>query len=201
MSNQIPLKSECDPTVPAEAMLWASMYIPVAGRSPMVFPRMIAEKFSEHYTEAGFVHVDYIRSMADENGMVHVDQLPQQKKKFRRPFRGAQSPLNGMGGWVPMDEVEPDPVRIQDPAAMTVAEREAVVERLRYKGYRINEPEEAPKKASIGVAPPRLDPSSKSVKEVNAYLRDLTDKTEYRSVVAAEQAGKARPGILKRHKG
>lgn len=200
-NSQIPLQEDCDPTKPEEAALWASMYIPVAGRSPMVFPRMIGEHFSKHYTECGFVHVDYIRSLADENGMVHVDKLPKQKKKFRRPYRGQQNLFNGMGMFVPMDDEDPEPIRIQDPAAMTVHEREAQVERLRYLGYKINEPDPETPKASVGQAPPRFDPSQHSVKDVNAYLRGLDPKdfVEYRGVVMAELAGKARPGILKRH--
>lgn len=198
MSN-IPLQSQCDPTKPEEALLWASMYIPVAGRSPMVFPRMIGELLSRHYTECGFVHVDYIRSLADENGMIHVDQLPKQQKKFMRPYRGQQHVLNGSGTWVPMDTEEPEPIVIQDPAAMTAHEREAQVERLRYLGYRINEPEPGPKRASVGEAPPKFNPSKHSVKEVNAYLRTIEDQKEYRAVVLAEKAGKARPGILKRN--
>lgn len=198
MSSQIPLQSECDPTVPEQAMLWASMYVPVAGRSPMIFPRMIAETFSKHYVECGFVHVDHVRSMADENGMVHVDQLPKQTKKFQRPYRGQQHLLNGAGGWVSMDTEDPDPVVIQDPASMTSQEREAVVERLRYRGYRIDEPEPEDKKASV-VTPPKFNPKTHSVKEVNAYLKSLKDKDEYKNVILAEMAGRKRPGILKRH--
>src|SRR5690606_16939511 len=132
---------------------WASMYIPVAGRSPMVFPRMIGETFSKHYHECGFVHVDYIRSLADENGMVHVDKLPEQQKKFRRPYRGQQHLLNGMGGWVPMDSEDPEPVVIQDPATMTNEELNAQVERMRYMGFRINEPEPDQGRASVPKAP------------------------------------------------
>lgn len=199
MSNQIPLQSECDPEKPDEALLWASMYIPVAGRSPVVFPRMMAQRFSTHYSECGFVHVDYIRSLADENGMVHVDSLPKQQKKFQRPIRGQQHALNGAGGWVPMDQEEPEPIVIQDPATMTVHEREAQVERLRYLGYKINEPDPEVKKASVSEAPPKFDPAKHSVTEVNAYLRAIEDKTEYRAVVIAEQSGKARPGVLKRN--
>lgn len=197
--SKIPRQSECDPTKPEQALLWASMYIPVTGRSPMVFPRMIAETFSKHYSECGFVHVDYIRSMADDNGMVHVDRLPRQQKKFRRPHRGQQHVLNGMGGWVPIDDEDHDPVTIQDPATMTVHEREAQVEQLRYLGYKINEPDPGTAKASVGQAPSTFDPAKHSVKAVNAYLDALDDDTEYRRLVHAEQSGRARPGIVNKH--
>lgn len=200
----IPTKESCDPSKPSEAMLWACMYIPVAGRSPMVFPRMIAEKISEHFVECGFVHVDDIAALADENGMVRVSDLPKQKKKLMRPYRGQQHQLNPMGQWVGMDEPEPEPVVIQDPAAMTVHERAAQVERLRYLGYKINEPDpEVPKARVVDPLddPPEFDPGAHSVNEVNAYLRNLEDKTEYVRVVRAEKRGQARNGILKRHDG
>ena len=84
---------------------------------------------------------------------------------------------------------------------MAVREREAVVERLRYMGYRINEPEVPPRTARVVGAidePPRWDPAAHSVKETNAYLRGLDDEVERRRVIYAERNGKARPGILKR---
>ena len=200
MSNQIPLQSECDPTKPEEALLWASMNIPVAGRSPMVFPRMIGEALSKHYSECGFVHVGYIRSLADENGMVHVDRLPEQKKKFQRPYRGQQHVLNGMGGWVSMDAEEPEPIVVQDPVLLAQNERDAQLERYRYLGYKIDAPEPDVGKASVP-AEPRFNPTNHTVKAVNAYLRACEDKDEYRNVILAELAGKARPGILKKNKG
>src|SRR5690606_22857671 len=118
----------------------------------------------------------------------------------RRPYRGQQHLLNGMGGWVPMDSEDPEPVVIQDPATMTNEELNAQVERMRYMGYRINEPEPEVGKASVATEP-RFNPKNHSVRDVNAYLRTCEDKDEYRNVILAEQAGKARPGILKKHKG
>lgn len=199
----IPTQDSCDWNNPSEAFLWASMYIPVLGRSPMVWPRMIAEKMSEHYDACGFVHVDRVAALADENGYIHVDQLPKQRQKLMRPYRGQQTELNPMGRWVPMDEDEPEPVRIQDPVAMTVHEREAQVERLRYLGYQVNEPE--PEKPKGGVEdvfdhPPSFDPTDKTVTAVNAYLRVCEDRTEYVRVIRAEKRGQARQGILKRFK-
>lgn len=198
----IPTQSTCDWNDPSQAMVWASMYIPVLGRSPMVFPRIIAEKLSEHYTACGYVHVDQVAALADENGYVHVSQLPEQKQKLVRPYRGQQHELNPMGRWASMDEIEPEPVVIQDPAAMTVHEREAQVERLRYLGYRVNEPEPETPKGHVEDPldqPPSFNPDEHTVTEVNAYLRDLEDKTEYARVVRAEKRGQARQGILKRH--
>lgn len=203
-SSQIPRIDECDPDDPEQALLWASMYIPVAGRSPMVFPRMIAEKLSVHYTECAVVHAPSLARLANADGFIHVDQLPKPSKKFMRPYRGQQHPLNGMGGWVGVDEEEADPIVIQDPAAMTVHEREAQIEQLRYMGYKINEPDPAMQTAQVVDTldePPTFDPDSHSVIEVNAYLRALTDDIERGRVLYAERNGKKRNGILKRNGG
>jgi len=178
------------------------MYVPVVGKNPMVLPRNLGEQISTHLTECGFVHVDQVRALADENGMVHVNNLPKQEKKLVRPYRGQQSAYNPLGRYAPMDEVEPEPVVIQDPAAMTVHEREAQVERLRYLGYKVNDPEPEAPKGYVEYPldlPPEFNPDEHTVTEVNTYLRDLEDKTEYARVVRAEKRGQARNGILKRH--
>lgn len=201
--SQIPRIDDCDPDDPEQALLWASMYIPVAGGSPMVFPRMIAELISKHYSECGIVHAPSLARLANPHGFIHVDQLPKQTKKFMRPYRGQQHVLNGAGGWVAMDVPEEPPIVIQDPVEMTIQEREAQVERLRYLGYKVNEPEPQPPKGRV-VPPeekaPRFDPTAHSVTEVLAYLRDLDDGLERQRVIHAETTGRARQGILKRHK-
>lgn len=200
----IPTQDACDLSKPEQALLWASMYIPTAGtgRQPYVFPRMMAEDFSVHYTECGFFHVDYIRSLADADGVIRVEDLPEQKKKLVRPYRGQQHALNPLGWWAPMDTPEEPAVVIQDPVAMTSHEREAQVERLRYMGYRINEPVPGPETGHVVDPlddPPGYDPESNSVTEVNAFLRECEDRTEYIRIVRAEKRGRARQGILKRH--
>lgn len=183
---------DVDPDNPEERFLPALQYIPVGfgsdagGRNRMVFPEPIARAISRHLTEAGCPPMDPALAT----------------KKVRRPFRGEQHALNGMGDWVPVDEPDPDPVVIQDPASMTVREREAVVERMRYMGYRINEPEPDQPTARVVDAvddPPRFDPTGHTVTEVNAYLRDLDDEVERLRVLYTERKGKARNGILKRH--
>ena len=149
MSSQIPRLEDCDPDDPDQALLWATQYIPVAGRSPMVFPRMIAELISRHYTECGIVHAPSLARLANSHGFIHVDDLPKQQKKWIRPYRGQQHPINPGGGWGPMDAEEEPPIVIQDPVAMTVHEREAQIERLRYMGYKVDEPEPALETARV----------------------------------------------------
>ncbi|MEV6555863.1 DUF2744 domain-containing protein [Nocardia sp. NPDC051756] len=185
---------DCDPDNPEERFLYALQFIPVGfgsdagGRNRIVWPEAIARAISKHLAEVGCPPID--PDLAT--------------KTLRRPYRGEQTPFNGLGDWGPVGEAEPDPVVIQDPASMTVREREAVVERLRYQGYRINEPEPEQPTAQVVDAldePPRFDPAAHSVTEVNAYLRDLDDDVERGRVLYAERNGQARNGILKRHKG
>jgi len=144
---------------------------------------------SRHLTEAGCPAPD--RALAT--------------KKLIRPVRGPAHMLNGAMQWVALDVEEPEPVVIQDPATMTRYERAAQVERLRYLGYKIDEPDPEDPKAQVIDAlddPPRFDPSAHSVVEVNAYLRELgdTDPVERSRVLFAELNGRARNGILRRHK-
>ncbi|MEV0247975.1 DUF2744 domain-containing protein [Nocardia sp. NPDC050712] len=186
---------DIDPDNPEERFLPALQSIPIgfgsdaAGKNRIIWPEPIARAISKHLTEAGVPPID------PETATI----------EYRPPYRGEQSRFNGMGGWVPKgSDPAPDPVVIQDPASMTVRERDAVVERLRYQGYRINEPE--PKAPTAQVVdtldePPRFDPAGHTVSEVNAYLRGIDDRIEYGRVLHAERNGQARNGILKRNKG
>ncbi|WP_069166798.1 phage gene 29 protein family protein [Nocardia altamirensis] len=177
---------DIDPDNPEERFLPALQCIPILGRTPMVFVEPLARAISKHLTEAGCPPMDPALAT----------------KKFQRPYRGEQHQLNGMGQWVDLDVPDPEPFVVQDPASMTVREREAQVERLRYLGYKIDEPEPATPTAHVIDTldtPPRFDPAAHSVTEVNAYLRALDDQIEHRRVLHAERNGKARNGILKRH--
>jgi len=187
---------DIDPDIPEERFLPALQSIPLGfgadagGRNRMVWPEAIARAISKHLTECGVPPID-----------------PELAKiEFRAPYRGEQSRFNGMGGWVEKgSEPAPEPVRIQDPASMTVREREAQVERLRYLGYKVNEPEPEKPKGAVADAiddPPRFPPGEHTVTEVNTYLRELgdSDEVERRRVLYAERKGQARNGILKRFK-
>ncbi|CAM3953788.1 DUF2744 domain-containing protein [Nocardia ninae] len=176
---------DIDPDDPEQRFLPALQCIPIIGRTPIVFVEPLARAISKHLTEAGCPPMDPALAT----------------KKFQRPYRGEQHSLNGAGQWVDLDVSDPEPVVIQDPATMTVREREAQVERLRYLGYRIDEPEPATPTAQVIDTldtPPRFDPSAHSVTEVNAYLRALDDPIEHRRVIHAERNDKVRNGILRR---
>lgn len=180
---------DINPDDPEERFLPVLQAIPYGPNgTPMVFPENIARYLSKHLTECGVPPIDPTAAT----------------KKIRLPRRGQNTTYNGAITWVPIDEEDLDPVVIQDPVSMTVHEREAQVERLRYLGYRINEPEpEQPTAQVIDTLdePPQFAPGEHSVTEVLAYLRDLDDDIERGRVLHAERTGQARKGILKRHGG
>ena len=181
---------DIDPDDPEERFLPVLQAIPYGANAvPMVFPENIARAISRHMTEAGCPPIDPTIAT----------------KKLQLPHRGPNTGYNPAIQWVDIDTDAPPPVVIQDPAAMTVHERAAVVERLRYQGYRINEPEPQTPTAEVVDTldePPRYDPGAHSVTEVLAYLRSLDDgDIERARVIHAERTGQARKGILKRHGG
>lgn len=102
---------------PEEHAVWALVCPPVVGTTPMLIPTFVAKKLSAALWRAGFRH--------------HPEL---QEQKVQRAYRGPQGPLNGMTKWVPMSEVDPDPVILPNLAEMTVAEREAVIGQARALG-------------------------------------------------------------------
>lgn len=179
---------DINPDNPEERFLPALQCIPMGpGMQRMVLPEAICRFISKHLTEAGCPPMDPALAT----------------KKYRPPVRGINHPLNGAADWVPLDAPEVPPVTIQDPVAMTDHEREAQVERLRYLGYRINEPEPVTVTGQVIDAlddPPRFDPDEHTVTEVCVYLRELgdTDPVERGRVLYRERKNKGRNGILKR---
>lgn len=89
---------------------------------------------SKHLVQAGFVHVDYLRSLADDRGLIHVDQLPKQEIKYIPPHRGQQTSLNAASKWVPVETEPPAPIRLPDVRALTAEERAVLVAQLEANG-------------------------------------------------------------------
>lgn len=175
---------DIDPEDPEQRFLSVLQGIPMVGRSPMLLQEKMARAISKHLAECG----------------VPAPDPEQASKKLQRPYRGQQSGFNGMIRWVPLDTEDPEPIVIQDPALMTVQEREAQVERMRYLGYKVDEPADKAPTAEVVSLPvvSGFDPGAHSVTEVVAYLRECGAPTEVGRVLSAERIGKARNGILKR---
>jgi hypothetical protein len=105
----------------------------IAGVGAITHPGYLAG-WSEHLWKCGFRHVDSLRELADEDGNIHVSQLPEQVIKFQKPFRGDHSHYNPAARWVGVDEADPEPVRIPDIKKLTQQENEAMLQQYRAAG-------------------------------------------------------------------
>lgn len=168
---------------------WMLMGVPGVGSAVMNMIGPIGAAWSKHLYQCGL--------------RFHPEH---QTIKRLRPYRGQQHALNGMHQWVAMDTEEPEPIIVQDPASLTVLEREAQVEQLRYLGYKIDEPyREDAKAESIDALDdaPRFDPTEHTAMETISYLHELgdTDPVELGRVIYQERHGRKRNNILKRFGG
>ena len=195
---RLPTLEECayssDPEVKNQ---WALVALPFHGSTPFPIEDALRPQWSKHLDDLGYVWGPGLAELADENGNIHVSQLPVQKIKFRPPFRGQQHTLNNSGAWVPIDDPDLDPVVLPDVSAYTRHEQEVIAEQLRQEGV-IHE-----EKALVDVAEavtPAFDPSEHSPSTVNGYLMGVAD-AEKRRVVALEMTGKARDQILRKWRG
>lgn len=126
----IPSQAETDFNDPEQHFLWALQNMPtVAGFGAVTNP-LFMRSWSKHLWEVGCAHRDYLESLADENGMIHVSQLPEQQKKLQPAIRGPYSAYNQAAQWVPMDKEPPPPMVLQDPSKLTQQEQQAIVQRL-----------------------------------------------------------------------
>ncbi|EHB44159.1 hypothetical protein MycrhDRAFT_6909 [Mycolicibacterium rhodesiae JS60] len=144
----IPSQEDHDPLNPREHVAWALRNLPmVAGVGAITHPGYLGD-WSEHLWKCGFAHRDYLAGLADENGMIHVSQLPQQVIKHQPPFRGQRHMANNAARWVGMDESDPKPVRIPDVKKLTDQENRAMIKQYEDLGMI---PANAPAPAMGGV--------------------------------------------------
>jgi len=137
-------QQECDWEVPEEHFLWALRNLPSFAGSGVITHVGFLRAWSKHLWEAGFAHRDYLEGLADENGNIHVSQLPQQQIKFQEAFRGPTHSFNPAARWVRADEPEPEVFSIPDPTQFTQQEQYALAYRLHHNGIRIPEPPKPP---------------------------------------------------------
>jgi hypothetical protein len=135
--NVIPTQQEADLNNPEEHFLWALRNLPmVAGSGMMTFSPFL-RGWSSHLWECGFAHRDYLERLADEDGNIHVSQLPQQVKKFQPPFRGPHHTYNPAARWVKSDTPEPKPFTVPNIKQMTLQEKYALAYQLKQEGVTI----------------------------------------------------------------
>jgi hypothetical protein len=114
----------------------------IAGVGGITHPQFLVQ-WSEHLFNCGFAHRDYIASLADENGMVHVDQLPRQILDFQPAMRGPRHSYNNAARWVTEGTPAPDPVRLPDIQELTANEQQAMLQQFVDAGM-VSEPVNGP---------------------------------------------------------
>jgi hypothetical protein len=92
------------------------------------------ENWSEHQFKCGVVHVDYLKTLADENGNIHVSKLPEQQIERHPPRRGEDHWLNPTGKWVPKGTPREEELRAPDMSAYTPTEQADVLEQMARMG-------------------------------------------------------------------
>lgn len=130
----IPGQGEADLHKPEEHLLWALRNMPTMAGAGMVTHPGFLRLWSKHLYECGFRHVDAIAALADENGVIRVDQLPQQQIKFQKAFRGPRNLYNNAASWVPVDTPAPKLVQLPDIRQLTPEENEAILAQYRAAG-------------------------------------------------------------------
>jgi len=132
---KIPSQEDHNPNDPRQHVAWALRNLPmIAGVGAITHPGYLFG-WSEHLWRAGFRHVDWIRGLADENGNIHVSQLPEQEIKFQPAFRGQRHDANNAARWVDKDTPDPKPVVIPDITKFTEQENLAMLRQFEEHGW------------------------------------------------------------------
>lgn len=144
----IPSQQEADFNKPEEHFLWALRNMPAFAGAGMVTHPGFLRQWSTHLWQCGFAHRDYLESLADENGNIHVSKLPRQAIKFQPAMRGPRHGYNNAARWVPVNTPDPEPINLPDIRQLTVQENEIMLEQYRAAGM-IPAPSPGPSMASV----------------------------------------------------
>lgn len=130
----LPTQETADMNDPQEHLVWALRNMPAfAGAGVVTHPGFL-RSWSEHLWRCGFRHVDWLESLADENGNIHVSKLPKQMLKFQTAMRGPSHIYNNASRWVSVDTPEPEPIRLPDIRELTIQENEVMLQQYRDAG-------------------------------------------------------------------
>lgn len=130
----VPTQESTDLSKPEEHLMWVLQNMPMMAGTGAITAQPILKVIAKHLWETGTAHRDYLESLADENGNIHVSKLPKQHKKFIPPVRGPRHGFNNASRWVGMNEHSPAPMVVQDPRSLTAQEREAQLSIYREMG-------------------------------------------------------------------
>ncbi|UAK38453.1 DUF2744 domain-containing protein [Gordonia bronchialis] len=126
----LPKQETTDYSDPRQHLAWIFPGLPFSdGGGMMTHPKFYAD-WSEHCVKAGAVHVDYLRSLANEDGYIHVDQLPKQQIERHPPTRGEDHWLNPTGKWVPFGTPRKPEQTAPNMNDYTAPEQAAVLEQM-----------------------------------------------------------------------
>lgn len=121
-------QQETDWSDPKQHFAWALRNLPmVAGVGGVSHPTLLFQ-WSEHLFNCGFAHRDYLESLADEDGNIHVSKLPVQVTQFQPAARGPRNAYNNAARWVAAGTPDPEPVRIPDIRELTANENAAMIQ-------------------------------------------------------------------------
>lgn len=196
MADRIPTLENCDPNDPEQVLQWIAVQLPFAGQQEYTPGPDQRAAWSKRWDSLAIVYAPSLAKLADENGNIHVSQLPQPKLKLRAPYRGQQHYLNGAMQWVDIDEPEVSPVALPDMAEYTRHEQEFIAEQLRYHGV-VKSDEPKMDTAVVVDGSDLFNPADHTVSAVNGYLMAPIPMSEKRRVIALEMSSKKpRQGIL-----
>jgi len=140
----IPSQEEVNFNDPEQHFVWALRNMPTMAGAGMITHPGYLKLWSKHLWECGFAHRDYLAGLADENGMISVDQLPVQRIQFQKAMRGARNIFNNAATWVPVGTPAPKLIKLPDITQLTREENEAMLKQYRDAGM-------------IGDGPPKPD--------------------------------------------
>lgn len=133
-AKPIPAQHEADMKNPEEHFVWALRNLPSFAGSGLVTHSGFLRMWSDHLWKCAFAHRDYLVGLADENGMIHISQLPVQTIKFQEAFRGPTHTYNNAARWVEKDAPAPEPYRLQDVTKLTIQEQHVMAYQLKQAG-------------------------------------------------------------------
>lgn len=100
--------------------------MPMANGQPTNWQIQDAQAMCEHLEKAGFAWGPELAALANEDGYIHVDQLPVQQIKQLAPEFGPDIWVNPTGKWVSVDEPEPEPTKVLDLTELTDEQADAL---------------------------------------------------------------------------
>ncbi|MGW1740041.1 phage gene 29 protein family protein [Nocardia sp. NPDC001965] len=131
----IPTQETYDWDDPEERVVWALRNLPNVGGVAQIVHPSILRAWSKHIDELAFIHVDRLKAMANEDGFIHVSQLPEQQKEFHPAVRGPRHDYNPGAQWVAAGTPKPEPTVLPDITQLTAQENEAMIAQYYAHGY------------------------------------------------------------------